>query len=121
MQCACGHVDGTILDTLSEINPRTIATHKNFEDDSCPAWESIGIVHSTIFNILALIFSLTFSLCLSLCHALSLSPPGGPHSTMRCTGSHVEGSVSAVAFGTEPTHHYNFKKVNDDSYCIGEY
>ena len=33
----------------------------------------------------------------------------------------MEGSVSAVAFGTEPTHHYNFKKVNDDSYCIGEY
>ena len=73
MRCACCHVDGTILDTLSEINPRTIATHKNFEDDSCPAWESIRIVHSTIFNILALVFSLTFSLCLSpVTHSRSL-------------------------------------------------
>jgi hypothetical protein len=101
MQCACGHVDGTILGTLSQINPRTIATYN---------------LKSSSFNIPSLIFSLTFSLCLSLCHSLSLSPPGGPNSRLRCTGSHVEGSVSAVAFGTEPTNHCNFKKITDDSY-----
>ena len=141
MRCACFHVDGTILITLSEINPRTTGTYKTIH--------TARTLHRRAFessNLQSLIFFLSFaakpSLCMSLSHSRSLSravyrlstftlcdwvyqrctevPPGGRSSRMRFTCSYVDGLVSELSFGTGTPNHCNVKKFQDDSYPAGD-
>ena len=133
MRCACFHVDGTILITLSEINPRTTGTYKTLH--------TARTLHGRAFESSNL-QSLILFLCMSLSHSLSLSravyrlstftlcdwvyqrctevPPGGRSSRMRVTCSHVDGSVSELSFGTGTPNHCNAKKIQDDSYPAGD-